>query len=294
MSRVSMHTLALAVGGRRVQLRTNCPRFAQVAAGVFEDLVEPGAADAGGAAGAHGCSPAVVLQVDRGDGADDHWAVRRDGEPCELDLRPDHVLFHVQWELNRLVIEHHPASLHAAAVLTAGGGAVVMAGPSHSGKTTLAGWLAAHHGLVPLADEVVVLDAEGRAAPYRRPFGVRADSPLAAHAPARAGAAAAFMVDEHLVPMGHLAAAVAHHPSPVVALVFPERSPAATRPVVEHVSPADALVRLAAGTPGLHTHGGPVFHRLAGVVRRAPALRLHYADVATAAPLLLHTLASPG
>lgn len=285
------HLVVLAVGGRPVLVRTNCPRFARAAADSFADLTGPVAAD----------EPTVVFQVERLVGADpadpahpahtgEQWAVHRDGAPCELTLRTDHVLVHLQWELNRLVIEAHPASVHAAAVLT-GRGAVLLAGQSHSGKTTMAGWLVAHHGLPPLADEVVVLDHRGRAMPYLRPLGVRSESPLARSLPF---IETEFTAGEQLLPMRRLAGRLPRWPAEIAAVVFPRRDEHAGAPVVSVVSPAEALVRLTAGTPGLRRHGGAVFHRLAALSRDAPALDVHYADIAAAAPAVLTALAALG
>lgn len=279
------HLVVLAVGGRRVAIRTNSSEFAGLAARVFADLTGPVTMS----------GPPVVFEVARHDRPIERWAIHRDGQPCELSLRTDHVAFHLQWELNRLIIDDHPASVHAAAVV-ARGGAVMLAGASHAGKTTLAGWLVAQHGLEPFADEVVVLDEQCRAVPYHRPLGVRTDSPLAGRLSAGAARLTldAYTNDEQLVPMRRLSTRLARRPADVCAIVFPMRDERAATPVVAPVAAAEALVRLAAGTPGLLRHDAVVFQRLAAVARRAVALEVHYAEVAAAAPALLEALADLG
>ena len=221
------------------------------------------------------------------------WSVFRDGEPCELELRDDAVLVHLQWELNRLAIETQPTSIHAAAVAVDARAALLI-GDTHSGKTTLAGWLVARHGADYVDDEVAAIDADGAVLRFPRPLGVRPDSPLATlNAPGGSAgwrdAATRFMRDERLVPVGDLGGSRRRVATPVVLLVFPTYEP--NRGVaVRHLDQADAFERVAALTPGLGRHGRPVFERLCMLVEQAPAVEILHGGVDRAAPAVIEAL----
>jgi hypothetical protein len=221
-----------------------------------------------------------------------HWSVLRDGRPCEMELRDDAVLVHLQWELNRLAIESSPTAIHAAAVAL-GGGAVLLAGQSYSGKTTLAGWLAAHAGAAYLGDEVAAIDHQMRVRPYPRPLGLRPSGPLAADLPAGDELARRFMPDERLVPVAELGGTVATEPVGVRLIVFP-RYESTSQVTARRLDQADTFERLAALTPGLALHGRPVFERLTQLVVGATAIDLHYDDVRAAAEILLEHVSAAG
>lgn len=277
----------LRVGTAEVLINTNSVDFATAARWVFSDLTVPSTSPA--------TTRSVVFDTVEHAEPTVRWSVHRNGEPCELQLRPDAVLVHQQWELNRLAIESHPTSIHSAAVAI-GGRAALLLGASHSGKTTLAGWLAAHHDAEYLTDEVASIDAAGRVAPFPRPLGVRADSPLASIRPsgassAHTGAVTAerFMPDERLVPIRHLGASACSGPVPVTALVFPTFDPTSALEV-HALDMADAFERLALLTPGLTEHGRPVFDRLTRLVEQATAFDIRYPDVREAAPAVATAL----
>jgi hypothetical protein len=237
----------------------------------------------------------VVFDVVPHAGPPISWSIHRDGQPCELELMDDAVLVHQQWELNRLAIETQPASIHAAAVALDGRAALLI-GNSHSGKTTLAGWLATRLGAGYLTDEVAAIEPGGQVVPFTRPLGVRSDSPLATapwdqHLRGEGGAdtAARFMRDERLLPVSELGGRPCHDPTPVALLVFPTYDPFSTLDV-RPVDQADAFERVAALTPGLAEHGRPVFERLCRVVEVADAFEVRYDDVSEAAPVVLAAL----
>ena len=193
-------------------------------------------------------------------------------------------MVHQQWELNRLAIEQQPAAIHGAAVVV-DESAVLLVGRSHSGKTTLAGWLAAHHGCPYVSDEVAVVDRAGRIVPFPRPLGIRADSPLAP-ATREDGSTKRFMPHERLIPAADLGAVVAKSPVSVDAIVFPcFRSDADA--ILRPLSQADTLERLALLTPGLARHGREVFEQLVHLVRDTHAFEVTYGQVTAAAPLVL-------
>lgn len=282
----------LRIATSDVIVRTNCEDFAAVATTVFSDLAR--------GAGAPPAARTVVFDTIRETGPEVQWSVHRDGEPCELQLRTDAVMVHQQWEFNRLAIESHRCSIHAAAVSIDGLG-VVLAGRSHSGKTTLAGWLVAHHGADYVADEVSAIQVAAvqastssgqlRVRPFPRPLGMRADSPLARTAGPASAATRGFMPDERLVPVAELGGAVASGAVPVGLLVFP-RFDADSPLTVTTVDAPHALVRLAELTPGLAGHGRPVFERLHRLVASTPAIEVRYDDVRRAATTVLAELAA--
>jgi hypothetical protein len=270
------HVGPLRIATSDVLVRTNCDHFARAATALFADLAtaphhEPS-------------TGTVAFDTIKHQEPTVHWSVHRDGEPCELQLRHDAVMVHQQWEFNRLAIVSQPCAIHAAAVGLEGHG-VLLAGSSYSGKTTLAGWLVSHHHASYIADEVSAIDGQLMVRPFARPLGVRADSPLAAAAPPLTAEARDFMPDERLVPVSDLGGTLATTPVPVGLIVFPRFDPSATLSA-NSVSPADALVRLAALTPGLTDHGREVFERLRRLADTAPAIELHYDDVRAAAPMV--------
>ena len=104
-------------------------------------------------------TPTVFLIARRGPSWLSHpWGLWRDGEPCETTVTDSYLMPYVLWEVTRLVLESaHPLiPIHAAAV-DRDGRAIVLAGQSHTGKSTFAGWLTAH-GWGFLTDEVALLE----------------------------------------------------------------------------------------------------------------------------------------
>jgi hypothetical protein len=269
------------VGLVDVYVRTNSEAFASLATAVFRDLLRSSASSP--------ATRAVVFETIEHRLPELHWSIHRDGEPCEVQLRDDAVMVHQQWELNRLVIEGEHAVIHAAAVVTRDGGAVLLPGQSHSGKTTLAAWLAAHHSFGYLTDEASAIDDRGLVRPYPRPLGLRADSPMT---PAlRAAATLRFLPDEVLVPASDLGATVEVAPTPVRLIVFPTYLD--DRPLRSaRVNQADTIERLARLTPGLLRDGSGVFERLVQLVRSTPAIEVSYPHVAVAADVVNAVLAN--
>ncbi len=270
----------LRVGGLDVTIRTNCAAFAAIADTVFVDLLRPAGV---AATGRH-----VVFNTIRHETPSLRWGIDRDGQPCELDLRDDAVLLHQQWELNRLVIESQRAVVHAAAVTLDGRG-ILLAGLSHSGKTTLAGWLAVHHHFGYIADEAAAIDEQARVRPFVRPLGLRSGSPLTAPERSRGRLAQRFMPDEQLVPASTLGCTLQPAPTPAQLIVFPHFRPN-TEPVAMHLTQSDAIERLASLTPGLAQHGATAFRRLVALVSTGGVVDVSYGHVSDAADLVLDAL----
>ncbi|HQV57124.1 MAG TPA: hypothetical protein PKV27_03860 [Ilumatobacteraceae bacterium] len=275
----------LVVAGTVVEIRTNSDEFAELARQVFGGLAAIADRDA---------QPTVVFDTHRHLHPHLHWSVHRDGEPCELELREDAVIVHQQWELNRIAIETNPAAVHAASVAVNDRG-ILLAGVSHSGKTTLAGWLANQPGVEFVGDEVAVIDDHGQVHPYPRPLGLRAHSPALADRRDRPAdpIVRRFMPDEQLVAPSELGAIQRRTPVPVSVIVFPRFDPSADWLTMRPVDQAHCFERMATLTPGLSRHGRPVFERLARLVRSALAVELTYPNVAPAAEAVM-TIAAEG
>jgi hypothetical protein len=207
------------------------------------------------------------------------WSVRRNGEACELTLTHDYIVPYVLWEVTRLVLESTTfpmVPMHAAG-LVRDGRAVALIGPSHSGKSTLAAWLA-KSGWGFLTDEVSLLDTGADRPvvhPFWRPIGVRRPGPLDEFID-EGGAE-----PEVLVPASRLGSLAA--PAPLVALVCPTYTVGADGSL-EPLSAAAALALIADQLPSLGRDGAEVFHALARVVATIPAfsMKVDNLDVATA------------
>lgn len=216
------------------------------------------------------------------------WAVWRDGEACELTVSDDYVGPYVAWEIVRLVIEgaHPLIPVHAGAVAL-NGRALVFAGSSHSGKSTLAGWLTAH-GWEFLTDEVALLDQrfDGTVVvhPFWRPIGVRRPGPLDEYVDVPGDESEVLVPASRLGRLGTVAA--------LAAIVFPRYEPG-SRPAFEPRSGAAAVWELATHLPTLGSGGAAVFDAIVGIVSAVPCYSLAVDDLAAAAAAL-ERLVQPG
>ena len=274
----------LRVAGSDVIISTNCDAFANLARTVFVDLATDSA----------GQEQRAIVEFETlcHHRPELTWAIRRDGKPCEMELSEAAVLIHQQWELNRLAIETQRAAVHAAAVAVHDS-AMLIAGHSHSGKTTLAGWLAGRLGARYVADEVAAVDHRLRVRPFPRPLGLRPDGPLdgfpAGHEERLDELVQRYMPEERLVPISRLGGVAATEPVPIRLLVFPRFEPGSSVSI-RAISRAAALERLVRLTPGVVRHGRSVFRRLADLVDSAPALEVCHGDVSVVGPELLAAL----
>ena len=208
------------------------------------------------------------------------WAMWQDGIPCELSLSEDYVLFHLQWEFNRVVLERSRLTIHAAAV-EIDGLAYIFPASSMSGKTTLAGWMSIH-GAGYIADEIVALDPQLRAASYRRPLGLRHGGPLEPFLAADVPVQPRFEAYEMLAPVSGLGvSSFGAGPWPIGGIVFPkyeEGAATAISPLLKSV----ALEQLCESAPGLARHGRSVFTQLATLAKQVPAVSMMLSDLADA------------
>jgi hypothetical protein len=212
------------------------------------------------------------------------WGLWRDGEPREMTVTDDYILPYLLWEITRLMFERSGDRVHLhGAALAHDGRAVVLAGHSEAGKSTLAGWLT-HRGWGFLTDEAALVDPATRMVfPFWRPIGVRRPGPLDAilPGPAPEGNAA----DEVLVPASTIG--TLGPPAPLVAIAFPSRAPGeptSLRPV----SPAATLMELTRHFPGLIDGGRAGFRRLARLVEDVPGYDFRFHDLDEAEQALRH------
>ena len=270
-------TRPFQVRQRLFVVETNSPDLADAVEARFTDLA---ARDAGagldvGTGSASGSVPDVVVySVIRHDVAASHpWGVWRDGEPCETTLTPEYVIPYILWELTRLLLENTPPGvpIHAAAV-TRGGRALVLAGRTHAGKSTLAAWLT-HRGWGFLTDEVAVLDLDRGlpwVEPFWRPIGVRHGGPLDELAGADPTVSESLLPASTVGPLGTEA--------PLAAFVMPHYSPADASDLTP-LSPAATLTELTRHLPTLRRDGREFFRSLVPVVESVPAYSLRVDDL---------------
>lgn len=260
------------------------------------------------------------------------------GSPQRVALRLDDVIVHptlaagstvshLLMEVNRLAVDaswrRGKIPIHAAAV-TGPSGTVLLAGASHSGKTSLAVALAVALGTVApgetsssfqlLADEVSALEPDAHTiSPYGKPFALRAPATaiLAPHVARLRRSPSRFEHDERFVPPSDLGTAnAANPPGPVSMIVFPAVDPDHVGTRLTPVPPADALARLMALLLGDRSTATPTatttatatatttvtatvastatatFRSLERLVRTTPAVELVHGDVIEAAKRL--------
>ena len=221
-------------------------------------------------------TPTVFLIARRGPSWLSHpWGLWRDGEACETTVTDSYLMSYVLWEVTRLVLESaHPLiPIHAAAV-ERDGRAIVLAGESHTGKSTLAGWLTAH-GWGFLTDEVALLERRhgGEAPvvhPFWRPIGVRRGGPLDALITPPSPDAEVLIPASELGALGTAA--------PLAAIVLPHYDPGAD-PGMTPLAPATAVRLLATHLPTLGAIGRVVFRAIVSIVESVPAYALGVDDL---------------
>lgn len=257
---------------------TNDADFAAIAEWSFRDLSLDEPADISG-------KTTLTFLVIRPNEGQDRWGMWLNGEPRQTMLAEDYVLFHLQWEFNNVILERRHATIHAAAI-EVGGRAFILCGSSMSGKTTLAGWMAAH-GAGYIADEIVALTDDSRAMHYRRPLGLRHGGPLERLCAYPPGIDRRFDRYEMLAPVSALGdPAMPEEPLAVGGIVFPRfDSDRVTR--LEVVQKSVAFERVCENAPGIANNGRPVFHQIAALVREVPTFELVTTDLARARQLLL-------
>jgi len=260
------HAGFFEAGGIAFTVETNRPGFAALVADVFRDL----------RVGRRGPSAVVFEVLHRGvDPPANPWGVWRAGEQREMTVSDGYVLTYLLWEVSRLMFERTGERVHLhGAALVHDGRALVLAGPSHAGKSTLAAWLT-HRGWGYLTDEAALVDPDTLiVSPFWRPINVRRPGPLdsiVAGLPGDGNGDA-----ERLVPastIGTLAPA-----TPLAGIAFPCYT-AKDEAGIGPLAPAAALLELTQHFPGLIADGRAGFRRLARLVAAVPAYTLRFHDL---------------
>src|SRR5439155_2586390 len=209
------HAGSFEAGEITFTVGTNRPGLAALVADVFRDLrVTDG-----------GPSPVVFEVLHRGTPPPANpWGVWRDGEPRAMTVADSYVLVYLLWEISRLLFERTGDRVHLhGAALVHNGHAVVLAGRSHAGKSTLAGWLT-HRGWGFLTDEAALVHPDTLiVSPFWRPINVRRPGPLdsiVGDAQAEGGGDAEVLVPASTI--GVLAPA-----APLTGIAFPSFTPEA-------------------------------------------------------------------
>ena len=264
-------------GGIAFAVETNRPAMAAVVQDAFRDLraPEPGA-------------PPILFEVlHRGAPPPANpWGVWRDGQPLEMTVADSYILVYLLSEITRLMFERTGDRIHLhGAALVRDGRALVLAGGTFAGKSTLAAWLT-HRGWGFLTDEAALVDPEALVvAPFWRPINVRRPGPLDC---ILGDAGAEGPIDaEVLVPASTIGALA--RAAPLAGIAFPSFAP--NEPAAVHpVTPAAALVELTRHFPGLVPGGRAGFRRLARLAGAVPAYSLSFHDLDDA-ERVLRTLA---
>lgn len=235
------------------------------------------------------------------------FRVQFDERTVYATLNSGALVSHVLMELNQRaaasVWSQGSVPLHAS-VAGRPGGAIVLPGVSHSGKTTLGAALALAGGPETgfVADEVCALDATHLVvSPYGKPAALRAPglNLLAQQVARLRRPGSPYERDERFVPPSELGTRPSA-PVPVVAIVFPRylSSAAATSagrsPRLQSVAPVEALTRLMRLTLGSEPVGVGTFRILERLVRDVAAHDLAYTDSFDAAAHLGDMLAGRG
>lgn len=173
--------------------------------------------------------------------------------------------------------------LHAAGSIGPDGRAVLALGPSGSGKSTLAYcWARAHRRV--LGDDIVAIDAEGRAHPFPRPMKVDARHLVAAgESPGRTVGWDPWATDVWVTPDRWAGWA---DPGAEVGVVASIRYEAEAEPRLTPVTVAENLRALLDSCHPTGLQGEESFRRLAVLAERSLACRLAYGDAADAVRLL--------
>ena len=221
------------------------------------------------------------------------YRVSVDNAPVYETLIEGSVVSHVLMEVNQRVAaavwSNGSIPLHASTVGEPSG-AVVLAGASHSGKTTLAAALAVTgaDGVQFLADEVSALHpTDLTIAPYGKPVALRTPGSdlLVPNVARLRRAASRFETDERFVPPSELGTPPSAS-ARTIAVVFPRFDPAASATRLDPASPVAALTRLVQLTLGTRRVDTTTFRALERLVRLVDVYDLSYVDALDAADRL--------
>jgi hypothetical protein len=255
--------LALSLHDQAIEIRD--------AAGLADDLeILFGAAKADIAGSRH----VVTITREQGGG----FALDLGGGPCQAGLSREDLFDLLQDEAVRAVIVDMASAvvLHAGAV-GLNGRAVLLAGPTGSGKTSLAAWFVAN-GFRYLSDEVVALVAGGTdVVGFPRAMVVKGEAAGKVEAFTGCGAADIIRTGANTMirPMPERIAG--RSPQPCGLIIFPKFDPGTSLRIAA-VSAAQAGLRLMGCNLNARNLRGEGFGEIGALARAAPAFVLHYGD----------------
>ena len=286
-------TDTFAAHGVTFRISSPHPEVAAVFADLLGDM-RSGEHSTHSALNESGCEAELLIEIaasDATEAAVPAYRVLFDDAPVYETLTEGSVVSHVVMEINQRAStaawSQGLIPMHASTV-AGPSGAIMLAGASHSGKTTLAVALAlaGPNPVAVAADEVSALEpANLLVVPYGKPAALRRPGIdlLAPRVDRLRGAGSRFERDERFVPLSELAhpASTSRPVTPLNAIIFPRFEPqplpgAATRLVA--VRPVDALARLMQLTLGSEPGGVGAFRTLERLVREMPAHDLTYSD----------------
>lgn len=265
--------LLVAFAGQRVQIEWH-GAAAEAALGMFEDLpVPPSPGDA------H-----VVLRLTTAVADGRPWVTLTRDSDClyegtSVAAAADRVLEHT---LHHLIDKCDDGVVFHAALAGLDDAGFLLPGPSGSGKSMLAAWLAGR-GFVPLADEACFLPNDGwRLEPFLRPF--RFKGPWAEAVGLDERLELWRDADVRIVPRRRVAAAEVRPVAPR-AIVFP-RYEAGRAFTLEPVSSARAAARLFESVTNARNLADYGVGRVTALARLAPAYALSYGHFDQLDPLI--------
>jgi hypothetical protein len=233
-----------------------------------------------------GVAPGPVAGLYEVEGPADGSTVtlRWQGSPIVEDAAPELAVSMLAWHVNDEAVRSEPHRLlvHAAAVAPPDGGAVLIAGASGAGKSSVAAALGAR-GWHYLTDEVAALDATGRVLAYPRALSLSGAARARAEgagAPAVPGAA-----EEIFVAAASLGARPPpRRPMPVAAIVVLDVGRSARS--VRALRPGEAVLALGEACFNLRARAGAGLAVLRDLALRAPAWQLAVEGIDATADLV--------
>ncbi|MCC5947004.1 MAG: hypothetical protein JJT89_00995 [Nitriliruptoraceae bacterium] len=269
-----------AAFGRQWEVATDDPELAELVRDTSADMAADPDADV----------PLARFELRAPDG-DHAGVVLRDGAIIGGSTSLSVCFRTLVWGINRWVLDragHEHVLLHAGGVVDGDGAAVVLPGPSGTGKSTLTTGLL-DRGLHYLSEEAVALDEDGTVRGYPRPLAIDqgAWEVHAQHTPNRSPRQTSYLEGQwHIRPSS--LAPVAER-GRLVALVFPRyEEQAETR--LELLGPSQALIEATNATFGADGSDRVELwkvQRLARLLSDRPAFRLVSGDLDAACRAVL-------
>jgi hypothetical protein len=215
------------------------------------------------------------------------YSLLRDGDLVAADLDQGRVLAWLQWDVNRQAASSSTGAVIHAGAVQAPSGAVLLAGGTGAGKSTLVGLLL-QQGMNYLTDEVVSFDAEGRVLPFPKPLSLApASVSLLGLRDRLPGSIPGEDVEKRLVPAGLVGSSGVGVPCPVRLVVLPERR-SIRRSTVSEISRAEALHSLMGHLHAVPASVSAALEEVASAIGLARCVRVIASESIQIAALVTH------